>query len=206
MIQRESGGAKRLLLPVVFGVAAIAFVSAADQTPSRPAAAKPGGATPAASAALVKKGEYLVKNHGCTDCHTPAKMGPNGPEPDAARYLSGHPSDLKLPPPPKPQGPWIVSADASGTAWSGPWGISYTANLTPDAETGLGSWTEQQFIQALRTGRHQGRGRQILPPMPWQPFGTMTNADLKAVFAYLRSIKPIKNKVPDPVVADQTAK
>jgi hypothetical protein len=132
-------------------------------------------------------------------------MGPNGTEPDEARYLSGHPADLKLPPPPKPQGPWIVSADATGTAWSGPWGISYTANLTPDRDTGLGAWTEQQFIETLRTGRHQGRGRQILPPMPWQPFGTMTDPDLKAVFAYLRSIKPIKNKVPDPVIAD-TAK
>ncbi|HTL44243.1 MAG TPA: c-type cytochrome [Vicinamibacterales bacterium] len=201
MIQRNWRGATRLLMPVMFGVTAIAFVSAADQTPSRPAAQKAGTGTPAA-AALVKRGEYLVKNHGCTDCHTPQKMGANGPEPDQARYLSGHPADLKLPPPPKAEGPWIVSADASGTAWSGPWGISYTANLTPDPETGLGSWTEQQFIEALRTGRHQGRGRQILPPMPWQPFGTMTDADLKAVFAYLHSITPVKNKVPDPVIAE----
>ena len=86
------------------------------------------------------------------------------------------------------------------TGWSGPWGVSFAANLTPDPETGvLRDFTEQQFIQTMRTGRHQGQGRQILPPMPWFNYGQMTDEDLKAVFAYLRQIPPVKNKVPDPL-------
>jgi hypothetical protein len=80
--------------------------------------------------------------------------------------------------------------------------VSFTANLTPDPETGLGRWTEQNFVEAMRTGRHQGRGRQILPPMPWFNYAKMTDADLKATFAYLRSIPAIRNRVPDPVVAE----
>ncbi len=88
----------------------------------------------------------------------------------------------------------------TSTAWSGPWGVSFSANLTPDPETGvLRDFTEQQFIQTIRTGRHQGQGRQILPPMPWPAYAKMTDDDLKAVFAYLRQVPPVKNKVPDPL-------
>ncbi len=146
-----------------------------------------------------KRGEYIVRSMGCADCHTPNKMGPNGPEPDETRWLSGHPADLNLPPAPAASGPWIGSMAASMTAWAGPWGVSYTANLTPDPETGLGKWTEQQFVDTLRSGRHLGRGRQILPPMPWPAIRNMTDDDLKGIFAYLHSIKPIPNKVPDPL-------
>ncbi len=80
-------------------------------------------------------------------------------------------------------------------------GVSFPANLTPDKETGLGEWTEEAFIQALRTGKHQGQpnGRQILPPMPWVMFREATDADLKAIWAYLRSVPPVKNAVPLPV-------
>ena len=84
--------------------------------------------------------------------------------------------------------------------------MSYTANLTPDPETGLGQWTEQQFVDTIRTGRHQGRGREILPPMPWPAFRNLNDADLKAIFAFLRTIPPMKNKVPDPVIAAPPAK
>ncbi len=115
--------------------------------------------------------------------------------------LSGHPAAMTLPPPPAPSGPWIASSTATNTAWAGPWGVSYTANLTPDPETGLGQWTEQQFVDTIRTGRRQGRGREILPPMPWPAFKNYNDADLKAMFAYLRSIPAMKNKVPDPVLA-----
>ena len=167
--------------------------------PAAKAAAGAPGAGAAGAAAV--RGEYLVKASGCTDCHTPTKMGPNGPEPDESRWLSGHPADMTLPPPPAPSGPWITSIAASMTAWSGPWGISYTANLTPDPETGLGTWTERQFIDTIRTGRHQGRGRPILPPMPWPVYRNFNDADLKAIYAYLRTIPPMKNKVPDPVIA-----
>jgi mono/diheme cytochrome c family protein len=108
----------------------------------------------------VQRGEYLVKGTGCEDCHTPMKMGPSGPELDNARMLSGHPEALVMPPVPKlPDGPWLMVISATMTAWAGPWGVSFTANLTPDRETGLGTWTSQTFIDAIRSGRHMGRGR-----------------------------------------------
>jgi hypothetical protein len=166
-----------------------------------PQPAKPAGTGGAASGGAAARGKYLVSSMGCNDCHTPWKMGANGPEPDMTRMLSGHPASLTMPPPPQPSGPWGVTAASTFTAWSGPWGVSYTANLTPDKETGLGTWTEQQFMETIRNGRHQGRGRQILPPMPWPAIRNLNDSDLKAIFAYLRTIPPISNKVPDPVIA-----
>ena len=149
----------------------------------------------------VERGRFLVGLGGCNDCHTPLKMGANGPEPDFSRMLSGHPSALQMPPAPAlPPGPWMVVASATLTAWSGPWGVSYTANLTPDAETGIGAWEEKTFIQAMRTGKHLGGGRDILPPMPWQAIGKLSDDDLKAIFAYLRTIPPVKNQVPSPAL------
>ena len=148
----------------------------------------------------IKRGEYLVTVIGCNDCHTPSKMGPNGPEKDMAHMLSGHPQELAMPPAPiLPPGPWMAALSATMTAWSGPWGVSFTRNLTPDKETGLGDWTEQNFIETLRTGRQLGKGRQILPPMPFEAFRNMTDDDLKSIYAYLRSIPALKNKVPDPI-------
>ena len=144
------------------------------------------------------RGKYLVTLSGCSDCHTPLKMGPRGPEPDLARFLSGHPEDVKLPPPDLKPGPWFA-ATAGMTAWAGPWGISYAANLTPDETTGLGIWTEEMFIKAMRTGKHMGVSRDILPPMPWQNYGKLNDADLKTMFAFLQSLKPVQNKVPDPI-------
>lgn len=175
------------------------------------AAAVIGGAAVAqtkqsAGSAVVKRGEYLVTLSGCNDCHTPLKMGPNGPERDRARMLSGHPEDLAMPAAPPPSGPWAASIAGTFTAWSGPWGVSFTANLTPDAETGLGKWSLENFTQAMRNGRHQGRGRPILPPMPWQNYGTMPDDDLKATFAYLQTIPAVRNRVPDPIVAEQPAR
>lgn len=147
----------------------------------------------------VKRGQYLVTIAGCHDCHTPMADGPNGPGPDMTRMLSGHPESFQLPAI-TANGPWLITFAATMTAASGPWGVTYAANLTPDKETGvLSHFTEQQFIQAMRTGKHLGQGRPILPPMPWQNVGQMTDEDLKAVFAYLRQIPAVKNKVPDPI-------
>lgn len=84
------------------------------------------------------------------------------------------------------------------TATIGPWGASFAANLTPDIETGIGGWQPEMFINALRTGKHLGAGRPILPPMPWQTIGTLSDEDLRAIFAYLKSLPPIKNKVQEP--------
>jgi Cytochrome c len=153
------------------------------------------------------RGKYLVSTSGCMDCHTPWKMGPKGPEPDMSRWLSGHPQDKKMPPVPTlPAGPWVMIAADSNTAWAGPWGVSFTANLTPDEETGLGRWTAQDFKATIRTGRHMGRGREILPPMPIPVYNNMTDDDLEAVFAYLRTIPPIRNRVPEPWAPPPAAK
>ena len=154
----------------------------------------------AASPEEVARGKYLVTVAVCNDCHTPWHMGPNGPEPDMSRMLSGHPADMSLPPPPRlPDGPWIVTAAATNTAWSGPWGVSFTANLTPDPETGLGKWTLRNFTETIRTGRHMGRGRPILPPMPIPMFKHFTDDDLKAIYSYLRTIPAVENRVPEPL-------
>jgi mono/diheme cytochrome c family protein len=147
----------------------------------------------------VKRGQYLVSTSGCHDCHTPWKMGPKGPEPDMARALSGHPEGMVLPPAPKLDGPWVMAAAATNTAWSGPWGVSFTANLTPDPETGLGKWTQRNFTETIRTGRHMGRGRLVLPPMPIPVYRNLTDADLEAVFSYLQTIPAIRNRVPEPL-------
>jgi mono/diheme cytochrome c family protein len=149
--------------------------------------------------ALAARGKYLVTAFGCADCHTPWKMGAEGPEPDQARFMSGHPAELVMPPAPKlPPGPWLGSFGATNTAWAGPWGVSFTANLTSDPETGLGKWTEDNFVQAIRTGRHMGKGRPILPPMPAPALANLDDADLRSVFAYLHTVKPIRNRVPEP--------
>jgi len=118
---------------------------------------------------MIKRGEYLVGFGGCNDCHTPKHMTPKGPEPDPGRLLSGHPAGAKLPA--IPDG--IIGPDKWGsitnndlTAWAGSWGVSFASNITPDKNTGLGSWTDEMFIKTMRTGKHLGVGRDILPPMP----------------------------------------
>jgi hypothetical protein len=142
---------------------------------------------------------------GCNDCHTPLKVGPNGPEPDTSRLLSGHPQDLAMPAPPAlGKGPWVWAGSGTNTAFAGPWGISYAINLTPDQSTGIGGWTEEMFVKALKTGRHMGVSRPIMPPMPWSSFRNFSDDDLKAMFAYLRSIPPISNRVPAAVPAAAT--
>lgn len=163
-------------------------------------ATTPDSTAQQAGAVNVARGEYLVTTSGCHDCHTPWIMGANGPEPDMTRALTGHPSDFVMPPAPKlPAGPWIWMGAATNTAFAGPWGTSFAANLTPDKATGTGDWTVEQFIATLRTGRRLGKGRPILPPMPAAVYAKMTDDDLRSIFAYLQSLKPMSNKVPQPV-------
>jgi len=150
-------------------------------------------------AALIKRGALLVSVGDCVTCHTPFKMGANGPEKDIARGLSGHPETLKLTPPPRLDAEWNWAGSATMTAFVGPWGITYAANLTPDRETGIGAWKEKDFIQAMRTGKHLGVARPILPPMPWQALSGLPEKDLRAIYVYLMSQPPVKNRVPDPV-------
>lgn len=191
VVRRKRIAVTLVSLMLAFGTADAAL--AADAPKAAPKKAS-------ASAEKLARGKYLVTVAGCNDCHTPWKMGAKGPEPDMSRMLSGHPQDANLPPPPKlPDGPWIVTAAATNTAWSGPWGVSYTANLTPDPETGLGKWTQRNFTDTIRTGRHMGRGRQILPPMPIPMYKNFTDADLEAIFSYLQTIPAVSNRVPEPV-------
>lgn len=158
------------------------------------------GAQPAADAAKIERGSYLVTILGCNDCHTPWKMGENGPEPDMTRMLSGHPQDIVITAGARtPEAPWNTTVSGTFTAWSGGFGVSFTRNLTPDDETGLGTWTEQEFIDTIRNGRSRGIGRELLPPMPWPAYRNATDEDLAAVFAYLQSIPAISNRVPDPL-------
>jgi hypothetical protein len=146
----------------------------------------------------VKWGEHLVMSIGCGDCHTPKKMGPMGPEDDSTLLLSGHPA--KMPPPDVDRKAMeskglVITNDL--TAWVGPWGISYSANLTSD-ETGIGTWNEDQFLFAIRNGKQKGLAgsRMLLPPMPWQSLRNLTDDELKAIFSYLKSTKPVSNMVP----------
>ncbi len=162
------------------------------------------GATPTepapAAAGTVARGQYLVEIMGCHDCPTPWKLGPNGPEMDMTRALSGHPQDLTMPPAPAlPPGPWMMTAAGTMTAWAGPWGVSYTMNLTPDKETGLGDWTLEQFIATMKTGKDRGKGRALLPPMPYFNLAKLSDEDIASVFAYLQSLPPMKNRVPQPI-------
>ena len=160
-------------------------------------AAPAATAAPAAADVSAARGEYLVTTGACNDCHTPWTMGPQGPEPDMTRMLSGHPADAVVAPAALPEG-WLMLSSATNTAFLGPWGISFAANLTPH-ETGLGNVTEEMFLQAMRTGQHYGSGRPILPPMPAPWYSKLSDADLKAIYAYLRTIPAVENVVPAPV-------
>lgn len=151
----------------------------------------------AADTSLVKRGAQLVAYGGCVDCHTPFKMNSNGPEKDIARGLSGHPEEIHLPPSPKLDNTWNWAGSATMTAFVGPWGTTYASNLTPDRETGIGTWREKDFIQAMRSGKHVGVARPIMPPMPWQAVSSLPEKDLRAIFAYLTAQPAVKNRVPD---------
>ena len=151
--------------------------------------------------AAVARGKYLITLGGCHDCHTPKLMTGKGPALDTKRLLSGFPSSQKVPAIPEGViGPnsWGGLCTNDLTGWAGPWGVSFASNLTPDKETGIGAWTEKKFITTLRTGKTPG-GRPILPPMPWESIQQASDKDLKAMFAYLMSLPPVRNMVPAPV-------
>lgn len=205
-----------MLLRSVVAVLAVSSLALAAPPTAKPDVAPPSPPPPSftlkpavkgkaptqvASKDLVSRGEYLVRAGGCQDCHTPkvfdAKAGM--PVPDMTRMLAGHPEGG---PDPRselhPEDTMIVGP--TFTSFRSAFGTSYAANLTPDVETGTGGWTEETFMKALRTGKHLGSGRPILPPMPWPSLTKVTDEDLRAVFSYLRSVPPVKNRVPDPKV------
>lgn len=150
---------------------------------------------------FIKKGEYLVTTIGCNDCHSPKRMGVRGPELIPELLLSGYPGD-------RPVQKASIDALKNGwgifnsdlTSFAGPWGQSFAGNLTPDP-TGIGNWTEEQFKKALTQGKFKGidGGRMLLPPMPWQNWMNMKDEEVQAIFAYLKSIRPVRNVVPAPI-------
>ena len=150
---------------------------------------------------MVKRGEYLVASIGCDDCHSPKKMGPNGPEVIQELRFSGYPADRPVQKEVGTSGKmgWMLFG-GDLTSSVGPWGMSFAANISSD-ETGIGNWTEHNFLTAIRTGKMKGleNGRPMLPPMPWFNFKNMTDEDLKSIFAYLKTSKPVRNIVPGPV-------
>lgn len=188
---------KTLFAIIIGSMVAISIVRCGDA----PAAEKPVDTKDSAQASkpnLVERGKYLVTTMGCNDCHSTKKMGPQGPVIDSAVMLAGYLETSPLP---------AFEADAVKkgfavftpglTAAMGPWGTSFAANLTPDS-TGIGSWSLDQFKKAIREGKYKGLegSRPLMPPMPWQNFTNMTDEDAEAVFTYLKSIKPVKNRVP----------
>jgi mono/diheme cytochrome c family protein len=123
--------------------------------------------------AQVERGKYLVTISGCSDCHTPGGLLGQS---DMARYLGG--SDVGF----------AIPGD----------GVYYGPNLTPDKETGLGGWSDDQIIAAMRTGKRPD-GRMLSAVMPYPALAHLTDADAKAIVAFLKSLPPVKNKVPGPL-------
>ena len=152
------------------------------------------------SAAMVLRGEYLVNSIGCDDCHSPKRMGPHGPEIIAELRFSGFPGNGQLPPvdTTEVKKGWILFAPDLTSA-VGPWGASFGANISSDG-SGIGNWKEENFIRALREGKYKGlvNSRPLLPPMPWTVYKNMNDDDLKSIFAYLKTSKPVNNAVPAP--------
>jgi mono/diheme cytochrome c family protein len=165
--------------------------------------AQPSAAAPAklSKEALIKRGQQLVQLGGCHDCHTPMKFDPKlgMPVPQMDLMLSGHPEGG-----PEPKGAPGVGDQAvigaSFTAFRLPFGTVYSANLTPDPETGLGKVSLEDFKRVVRTGHRHDSPRVLLPPMPWQNLAQQPDAELEAIYAFLQSIRPIKNRVPAPQV------
>jgi len=166
-------------------VAAVSMPVVARQQPANPyPPAKPQPMAPAGTAA---RGAQLVLLGGCHDCHTPKLQGG---APDMSRALSGQPQDAPLP----PNVVGGVSTTMMLTAWRGPWGVSLARNLTPDKETGIGSWTLADFKRTIRTGVNP-KGEVLQPPMPIPFIQNLPDQDLDAIYAYLRTLKPVRNLV-----------
>jgi len=156
---------------------------------------------------MVARGEYLVTFGGCNDCHSAKIYTDMGPVPDTTKLLAGHIEGTPIPMADMTlleKNGWAMT-ESNFTAWVGPWGISYAANLTPDKATGIGTLTEEMFIKTLREGKWMGVGRPLMPPMPWPTIGAASDEDLKCIYAYLMSIKPIHNVVPQPTPPDKAA-
>lgn len=195
---------KPYYLLVAVAIAASSLILSCEEKKNEPQAA-PEQVAEESPEDPVERGKYLVQIMGCNDCHSPKRMGERGPEIIPELMLSGYPADRPMAPIDSEliqQGFAMFYPDL--TASKGPWGMSFAANLTPD-ETGIGNWTEEQFKIALTQGKAKGmeNGRPLLPPMPWFNYVNLTDEDLHAIFAYLKSIPAVSNVVPAPVPPGQ---
>ena len=190
---------EKITLAAAALVASVTVIVAASA--SRPVAAPNPAPKKMSRAEQIARGKYLVTIGGCHDCHTPWIIQKDGnPGPDMSRALSGHPQQFPITEPVKLNTDrFAVAIAPTNTAFSGPWGVSFAANLSPDVQTGTGIWTFDIFKNTIRNGRHWGVARPLLPPMPWFNYREMTDEDLAAVFAYTRTLKPISNEVPQPL-------
>jgi hypothetical protein len=180
-----------LIVTVTIASMVAAFVACTGGNTSKPVT------TVISQDSLVKRGSYLVNAMGCDDCHSPKTFGPDGPQIVEEKRFSGHPSDVPLGKIDKAAlKDWALFSHTL-TAVAGPWGVSYAANISSDS-TGIGAWTEQQFMTAIRKGLYKGLegSRPLLPPMPWQMYRNLNDDDLRSIFAYLKSTKPVRNVVP----------
>jgi cytochrome c553 len=171
-------------------VGAVVLVAAADLRAQSPPSAPQSGRS-----RVVERGRYLATIGACNDCHSPKIDAQQTPDPK--RPFSGRPQTTMAP----SQNPSEIHASLDLTAWSGPWGVSYGANLTPEPETGIGKrYTEASFIKTLRTGK-KPEGEILLPPMPWALYKAMSDNDMRALYAYLQTIPAVKNNVRSAVPA-----
>lgn len=149
---------------------------------------------------LIKRGSYLVNAIGCDDCHSPKQMGAHGPEIIPELRFSGYPSKRPLAPVDSNviKNGWVMLGPDLTNA-VGPWGVSFAGNISSD-ETGIGNWSEKQFFKVLREGKYKGLdgSRDLLPPMPWFVYKNLSDDDIRSIFAYLKSSKPVENIVPAP--------
>lgn len=188
---------KTFILVTLVAAGTVTFVTACTSTSANDESTK----KPLTNAQLIKRGEYLVSAVGCDDCHSPKIMGPGEPQIIPELRFSGYPSARPLQKADSnvvKSGWGLVGSDL--TAWVGPWGMSFAANISSDA-TGIGNWTEAQFFKAIREGKYKGldNSRPMLPPMPWFVYKNFSDEDIKAIFAFLKSTKPVENVVPAPV-------
>lgn len=173
--------------------------------PGQASAPQPSYTAASFTAEQITRGAGLVDEWKCNFCHTPELKGPDGkPMPNPERLLSGHPQDEPIP----DVADMVITSDAfmefldnlDNTTWASNDTLVFSANLTPDMETGIGAWTPEQFVATIRQGQHMGLGKRLLYPMPWQELAELPDADLVSIYAYLRTINPVSNKVPPPVM------
>ena len=152
------------------------------------------------SAEQVREGETLVLEGSCNFCHTPELT-----EDDKyfGKILFGYPSDKKLPELPNvPFGSqqWMeFVSNLDSTVWIAGNMVVFSANITPDIETGIGSWSKDDFINTIRTGMHPGWKKKVNKPMPWLDYAKLSNDELTSIYSYLMTQQPVHNKVPEPV-------